>query len=473
VLDSNRNIMSGESPDAAGRDGGIGRREFVAGVGSVAALGMGGAVLHDQEPPEGSSYILQQGYLRWEVDPLVDADQTAGEFYGYDSSSGTGIPAAEIIEEPAAARLFVYSGPVDDSIVFLNGATDTDRGGTAFYAFSGLSRDQGEWAVRDDPMGVDDDFEKWAGGNGKVRWEWDAGETDGGVFYGALGRQDYTISINPRTLRGVDTWRFLAGTPGATRYVDLYPGKPAKLTPTKGTKSVRRANVEIMPEREANVFDPYASEERMTVAVHEPPTDATNPDDWVSPTDLDPGNYALNFGSKSYLAGQNAAQPQKYFRNGGSLYLQYNLRAAQFTLDSAYGYLVGKADEHTFVRGRDVVKPGGYDNTDDEAGLTVSDLHVDLAADAPLTEEWVEFRNDGTEPVDMTGYIISDAEGWEFFMPDGFTLGAGESFRLHTGDGEYGPDHLYWDVQSAVWDADSDTITVTDADGNRVIKYAY
>ena len=448
----------------------VSRRGFLSGAVGVGALGLGGAVLFNQS--EGSdtpsTFILRQGKLRYEVSALGDGEQTIESIYDYDKGIGSGDPPDGLIDRQDASRLFVYQGPVSASLVFLHGGPDSGHGGSAAFSFSGLSRDQGEWAVRDDPIGVDDDFEPWEGGNAKARWEWGAGQTDGGAFWGSLDRKQFTIKVTPKELRGVSSWRFLSGGVDDPARYELSTEKPAKLRPA-GKRTVKRANVEIMPDEDPNEFDPY-SKERLVVAITQPPADAG--DDWVSPDDLDPGNYSVNFGSKSYLAGGNGAQPQNYFRQDGALYLEYNVKAAKFTLDSAYGYLVGKVDDKTYVRGRDTVRPGGFDNSEDKgAGLVISDRNVDPES-GDLVDEYIELTNDGDETLAMGNWTLSDSEGWEFYFPAEFSLDAGQSVRIHTGDGEWTETDLYWDVEYQVWE-EEDTVILTDASGNEILDYSY
>jgi hypothetical protein len=453
---------------------GLGRREFLIGSGAAGVLALGGAgaffsMSADSETEP--SFLLQQGYLRYEVDPISKGDMNVEQFYDYTDTSAS--PEGDIAQTDAASRMFIYDGPVNASLVFLHGSTDVDHGGTATFSFSGLSRDKGEWAVRDDPLSVSDDFEKWEGGNAKVKWEWGANTSDGGAFWGGLDRQDFTISVNPKTLRGVDAWRFLSGELGNLTRYDLSREKPVKIKPTKG-KSVKEANIDIMPDAEEAEFDPYTNES-LTVAVKQPPA-GVDESEWVGPDDLDPGNYAVNFGSKQYLAGQNAAQPQNYSKEGGTLYLEYKAKSANFSLSSAYGYLVSKAGEKTYVRGRDVVYPGGFDNVDEEpAQLVVSDLHVDPENDdrKNLAEEYVEFTNDGDAELDLSNYTVRDEAGAAFGVPDGFVLGPGESVRLHTGAGESTETDLYWDAGSPVWNNDGDTVVVLDENANEVLAYNY
>ncbi|MFC7200661.1 lamin tail domain-containing protein [Halospeciosus flavus] len=418
------------------------------------------------------SYIVRQGKLRWEVDPLSYNDETVEAFYNYQSSSGTANPPVDIVKEPAASQMFIYEGPVGSSLVFLHGSSQAESGGTAFFKLSGLSRSKGEWAVRDDTMGFDDDFEKWEGGNAKVKWEWSAGHTDGGAFWG-VGDSSSTIKVTPKTLRGVDAWRFLSGEPSNTRGFELADQKPVSIRPADGKRQVKRANIKIMPGTNPNEFDPYAKD-RILVAIRSPPKNA-DASEWVTPSDVDPGNFSVNFGSRSYLAGGNGASPQKYFRKDGTLFLEYKTKTANFTLDSADGFLVGKTGSYTWFRGSDTVQPGGFNNAETDVPLVVTDLNANPEGGdkANLAKEYVEFKNDGQTALDLTGHTVVDTEGWEFHLPDGFTLQAGEKFRLHTGDGQWDENDLYWDVTHPVWDNDGDTITVTDESGTTVLRHRY
>jgi len=471
-----RSESSARDGDASGEnESGLGRREFAISGGAVGVLALGGAGAYlsmgSGSGGAESPFLLQQGYLRYEVDPISKGEMNVEQFYDYTDTSAS--PEGDIVQTDAASRMFIYDGPVNSSLVFLHGSTDVDHGGTAAFSFSGLSRDQGEWAVRDDPMSVSDDFEKWDGGNAKVKWEWGTNTSDGGAFWGGLDREDFTISVTPKTLRGVDAWTFVSGELGSLIRHDLFREKPVKIKPTKG-KTVKKANLDIMPDSEVAEFDPY-SNESLTVAVKRPPS-GVDESEWVAPDELDPGNYAVNFGSKRYLAGQNAAQPQSYAMEGDSLRLQYKAKAANFSLDSAYGYLVSKAGEKTYVRGRDVVKPGGFENADrEEPQLVVSNLHVDPEGDdrENLTEEYVEFRNDGDEELDLSEHTVRDETGWEFHLPSEFVLQAGDAFRLHTGAGEWTETDLYWDAGQPVWNNDGDTVIVLDENANEVLAYDY
>lgn len=347
--------MSGD--DGSERLPSVSRRELLAGTGVLATGVLGGLYGATHEPATEPRFLLRQGLVRYEVTPVSYRGETVETFYGYEDTDAH--PAVDVVAENDASRLLLYEGPVGTSLVFLHGARDVTHGGTATFTFSGLSRERGEWAVRDDPRRIADDFEPWDGGNQRVAWEWGAGDTDGGAFWGGFDREEFEVVVTPKTLTGVDSWRFLSGELDDLDRYDLAMDRPVTLRPARG-RTVKQVAVDVMPDESPNVFDPYAND-RIVVAVEPPPADA-DPDAWVDPGAVDPGNYTVAFGSKSYLAGGNGAQPQNYRRRDGTLFLEYTVQAANFDLDDAHGYLVGKTGEKTFFRGRDTVQPGGFEN---------------------------------------------------------------------------------------------------------------
>ncbi|KTG30945.1 lamin tail domain-containing protein [Haloferax profundi] len=116
---------------------------------------------------------------------------------------------------------------------------------------------------------------------------------------------------------------------------------------------------------------------------------------------------------------------------------------------------------------------GGSDaSTDDGFAVTV-------VADAPgndndnLNEEYVTFRNDGDEVLDLSGWTVSDAAGATYTFAEGTELSPGGVLRLHTGSGTDSAEDVYWGRSGAVWNNGGDTITVRDASGGTVLSYTY
>lgn len=106
-----------------------------------------------------------------------------------------------------------------------------------------------------------------------------------------------------------------------------------------------------------------------------------------------------------------------------------------------------------------------YSGNGASPGYVVSIDEVVRNADA-LNEESVLLTNDGSDAVELTGWTLENGDGDAYAFPDGFTLAAGDSVRVHTGSGSDSATDLYWGSRSFRWDVRSDTATVYDADGD-------
>ena len=108
------------------------------------------------------------------------------------------------------------------------------------------------------------------------------------------------------------------------------------------------------------------------------------------------------------------------------------------------------------------------------AGLVVDEIHEQsVAAESDLDDEYVAFANEGEEPIDLSGWVVENDAGRSYRFPSGYTLHPGNRVTLHTGDGEDTGGHLHWNADEPVWDAQGDTITVTNSSGDRVLREPY
>lgn len=104
---------------------------------------------------------------------------------------------------------------------------------------------------------------------------------------------------------------------------------------------------------------------------------------------------------------------------------------------------------------------------------------ADIQADAPgndhenRNEEYIVFRNDGAEPLDLTGWRVEDEADHTYRFPTGFTLQPGAAVTLYTGSGSDTASELYWGSGSATWNNSGDTIFVSDDSGTSVIERPY
>ena len=107
--------------------------------------------------------------------------------------------------------------------------------------------------------------------------------------------------------------------------------------------------------------------------------------------------------------------------------------------------------------------------------LVIDTIHADAAGDdrENLNDEYVVFRNTGTEPLDLSGWTVTDAVDKTYTFSEGYTLAADATVTLHTGSGTDNATHLYWDYGSPVWNNGGDTVTVRNSDGERMLQETY
>jgi hypothetical protein len=90
-----------------------------------------------------------------------------------------------------------------------------------------------------------------------------------------------------------------------------------------------------------------------------------------------------------------------------------------------------------------------------------------------LAEEYVCLTNQGTQAVDMTGWMVRDEKDHSYALPT-LVLDPGASVRVRTGCGSNTPQDLFWcQSGSAVWNNDGDTVFLFDGAGNLVTQYSY
>lgn len=108
-------------------------------------------------------------------------------------------------------------------------------------------------------------------------------------------------------------------------------------------------------------------------------------------------------------------------------------------------------------------------------GLTLVRVHADAAGDdrENLADEYLVFENTGDEPLDLSGWTVTDAAGARYTVPEGVTLAPGERLTLRTGAGTDTATELYWDAGRPVWNNGGDTVTVKTAGGDVVLEEAY
>jgi competence protein ComEC len=108
-----------------------------------------------------------------------------------------------------------------------------------------------------------------------------------------------------------------------------------------------------------------------------------------------------------------------------------------------------------------------------KTGITIS--NVSFVAPAPekenLNEEWVEIKNFGDNPQNLTGWTLADEGNHQYTFPEDFTIDPGALVKVHTGSGEDTATDLYWNRSTPVWNNDGDIATLRDSSGNVVAEH--
>jgi len=108
-------------------------------------------------------------------------------------------------------------------------------------------------------------------------------------------------------------------------------------------------------------------------------------------------------------------------------------------------------------------------------GVVITEISFDPEGNdrENLNGERVEILNNGTSGVDMSGWVLMDANNHTYVFPDGFRLQAGHRVRVHVGGGADTSTDLYMNERVPIWNNDGDIATLLDGEGEVVDRYSY
>jgi hypothetical protein len=106
--------------------------------------------------------------------------------------------------------------------------------------------------------------------------------------------------------------------------------------------------------------------------------------------------------------------------------------------------------------------------------VNISDCNFDAPGDDKinLNGEWVEIINEGTSPISMTCWTISDEDNKHLYRFPIFTLDARATVKVYTGSGTDTATELYFGQSRPVWNNDGDTATLADSNGSVVAQWS-
>ncbi|MGI9616028.1 MAG: lamin tail domain-containing protein [Acidimicrobiales bacterium] len=110
----------------------------------------------------------------------------------------------------------------------------------------------------------------------------------------------------------------------------------------------------------------------------------------------------------------------------------------------------------------------------DSNDLAIVDWQMDPPGrdDENITDEWVVVANQGSDAVDLDGWMIRDETTTNRYRIDGYTLGAGDELRFRSGSGSTGAGDYYLGSSFPVWSNRGETVLLVDP-GGRVAAHAF
>lgn len=154
-------------------------------------------------------------------------------------------------------------------------------------------------------------------------------------------------------------------------------------------------------------------------------------------------------------------------------------RLYESTFTQRERYRAVEADAREARRGLwSCVDPSAPETTSEsttDAEIEVAEIHADAAGNdnENPNDEYVVFRNEGEETVDLSGWSVADAAGNDYTFPSGTRLEPGAELTLRTGTGSDDAETVYWGRGSAVWNNGGDRIRLRDGDGAVVLERRY
>jgi|GEM_PF-1678408 len=110
--------------------------------------------------------------------------------------------------------------------------------------------------------------------------------------------------------------------------------------------------------------------------------------------------------------------------------------------------------------------------------ITVYEIHENAFGDDNfnLNDEYVRFKNRCEFACDLTGWSVTNEDGWEYVFPDFVVLAKG-TFVLYSGSGKDSATKLYWDSKMLpfpeVWENKADMLFLRDTRGVMVYSKFY
>ncbi len=126
---------------------------------------------------------------------------------------------------------------------------------------------------------------------------------------------------------------------------------------------------------------------------------------------------------------------------------------------------------------RPAVGSGGGPGGSSRSGARISAIYfdspgADTGSNASRNAEWVQLKNVTSTAKRLTGWTLQDAASHNYTFP-AYSLGAGQTVKIHTGSGNDTSRNLYWGESGYIWNNSGDTARLRNARDSIVDRCSY
>lgn len=117
--------------------------------------------------------------------------------------------------------------------------------------------------------------------------------------------------------------------------------------------------------------------------------------------------------------------------------------------------------------------PRGNTLVQDNSVVTITTVNFDGARGSAEPDEYVEIKNTGSLPVDITDWALQDAGGRNFYKWESYTMKPGETIRVYTNEVHPESGGFSFESGKAIWANSGDVAELYDVDKQLISRYPY
>jgi len=117
--------------------------------------------------------------------------------------------------------------------------------------------------------------------------------------------------------------------------------------------------------------------------------------------------------------------------------------------------------------------PAETTSRQDNSVITITNVFYDGTKGSAEPDEYVEIKNTGSLPVDLTDWVLQDPKGKDEYKWEGFTMQPGQVIRVYTNEVHADTGSFTFGSSRAIWANSGDVAELYDSDKELVSRYTY